>query len=69
MLRTTVTLPQSMIDELVPLMQASSKTQAVQMALKEQIRLRKVQKIKSMAGKLSFTATAEELRHGDERLG
>ena len=44
-------------------------TEAVITAVKDEIRLRKLSRIKTMAGKMEFTGTAEELRHGDNRLG
>jgi hypothetical protein len=69
MQRATVTLPQDLLTELVTLVGAKSKTEAVITAVKDEIRLRKMARIKSMAGKMEFTATADELRHGDSRLG
>ena len=69
MQRTTVTLPQDLLTELVTLVGAKSKTEAVITAVKDEIRLRKMARVKSMAGKMDFTTTADELRHGDSRLG
>ncbi|MDO9079191.1 MAG: hypothetical protein Q7U44_00205 [Desulfuromonadales bacterium] len=69
MARATVTLPQDLLNELVALVGAKSKTEAVLTAVKDEIRLRKAARIKAMAGKMEFTMTAEELRHGDHRLG
>jgi hypothetical protein len=69
MQRATVTLPQDLLTELVTLVGAKSKTEAVITAVKDEIRLRKMARIKSMAGKMEFTATADDLRHGDNRLG
>jgi hypothetical protein len=69
MQRATVTLPQDLLTELVSLVGARSKTEAVITAVKDEIRLRKLARIKSMAGNMDFTATADELRHGDHRLG
>jgi hypothetical protein len=37
--------------------------------IKDEIRLRKKARIKSMAGKMEFAKTADDLRHKDERLG
>ncbi|MCX5975392.1 MAG: DUF2191 domain-containing protein [Coprothermobacterota bacterium] len=48
---------------------AKSKTEAVTIAISEEIRRRKLEKIKAMAGKMEFDATDEELRHHDDRLG
>lgn len=69
MIRSTVTLPQDLLTELMSLLQARSKTEAVVTAIKDEIRLRKAARIKEMAGKMAFVAEAEELRHGDHRLG
>jgi len=67
--RATVTLPQDLLTELMALVGARSKTEAVIVAVKDEIRQRKLNRIKAMAGKMQFTATADELRHGDNRLG
>jgi hypothetical protein len=69
MARATVTLPQDMLTELMTLVNAKSKTEAVITAIKDEIRLRKAARIKAMAGQMEFTATADDLRHGDPRLG
>jgi Arc/MetJ family transcription regulator len=69
MSRTTITLPQDLLAELMSLLQAKSKTEAVITAIKDEIRVRKLERIKSMAGKFEFTTGADELRHGDHRLG
>ncbi len=69
MSRATVTLPQDLLTELMSLVGARSKTEAVLTAVKDEIRLRKLASIKAMAGKMEFIATADELRHGDNRLG
>jgi len=69
MQRTTVTLPHNLVEELLSLVKARSKTDAVITAIKDEIRLRKALRIKEMAGKMEFTDTAEELRHRDHRLG
>jgi metal-responsive CopG/Arc/MetJ family transcriptional regulator len=69
MARATVTLPQDLLNELLSLVDAKSKTEAVINAVKDEIRLRRAARIKAMAGQMTFTADAEELRHGDQRLG
>ena len=69
MSRATITLPNDLLAELMSMVSARSKTEAVIMAIKEEIRLKKLQKIRAMVGKMEFTATADELRHTDERLG
>lgn len=69
MSRATITLPNDLLSELMGLVDARSKTEAVVLAIRDEIRLRKLEKIRAMAGKIEFTAPAEELRHGDQRLG
>lgn len=69
MSRTTITLPVELVDELMVEVKAKSKTDAVIKAIKDEIRVRKIEKIKSMAGKMEFKKSAEELRHMDKRLG
>jgi hypothetical protein len=66
---TTITLPNSLLDELMSTIEAKSKTEAVIKAIKDEIRLKKMEKIKSMAGKMEFIKSADKLRHEDERLG
>ena len=67
--RTTITLPNSLLDELMAAIEAKSKTDAVIKAIKDEIRLIKTEKIKSMAGKMEFIKPADKLRHEDERFG
>ncbi len=69
MLRTTITLPNALIDELMLTIEAKSKTEAVIKAIKDEIRMKKTERIKSMAGKMEFIKSADKLRHEDERLG
>ncbi len=67
--RTTITLPGSLVEELMTEVKAKSKTEAVIKAIKDEIRAKKKKKIKNMAGKMEFTTSASELRHKDRRLG
>ena len=69
MSRATITLPNDLLAELMETVDAKSKTDAVIKAIRHEIRMKKVEKIKKMAGKMEFVKTAEELRHGDNRLG
>lgn len=69
MTRTTITLPGDLIDELMAEMKAKNKTQAVTRAIKDEIRARKKEKIKAMAGNMKFNSSAYELRHNDKRIG
>ena len=69
MSRTTITIPTALIDELMPLVHAKTKTEAAIIALKEEVRRKKIERIKAAAGTIEFTMTADEMRHGDHRLG
>ena len=68
MSRTTITLPKSLLEELMSELEAKTKTEAVVKAIKDEIRLKKMEKIKAMAGKMEFVKSADKLRHEDERL-
>ena len=59
MSRTTITLPNSLLDELMSEIEAKSKTEAVIKAIKDEIRTKKMEKIKTMAGKMEFTKSAK----------
>ncbi len=69
MSRITITLSNDLIDKLMLEVKAKSKTEAVIKAIKNEIRMKKKEKLKAMAGKMEFTKSADELRHGDRRLG
>jgi len=64
-----VTLPSELLEELLLEVKAKSKTAAVILAIRDEIRFRKKIRIKAMAGKMEFVGTADALRHEDERLG
>jgi len=61
--RSTVTIEKAMLDELLTETHAKNKTTAVREAIADYLRRRRVEKIKSMKGKLKFDLTAEELRY------
>lgn len=69
MSRTTITLPGELLDELMAEIKARSKTDAVITAIRDEIRMKKQERIKAMAGNMEFSRTADQLRHGDKRLG
>jgi len=69
MSRATITLPNDLLAELMETVDAKSKTDAVIKAIKHEIRMGKIEKIKKMAGEMEFVKTAQEIRHGDKRLG
>ena len=65
--KTTITLPKSLVVSLMSLKKTKTKTEAVREAVKEEIRRKKLEEIKEAAGKIEFTESAEELRHGGDR--
>jgi Arc/MetJ family transcription regulator len=69
MSRTTITLPNALLEELVSEIKAKSKTDAVITAIRDEIRMKKQERIKAAAGYMEFTISADRLRHGDKRLG
>ncbi|MEW6457236.1 MAG: type II toxin-antitoxin system VapB family antitoxin [Acidobacteriota bacterium] len=62
-MRTTVTIEKDIIDELLKETKSKNKSSAVRKAINEYLRKKKIEKIKSMKGKLEFVLTAEEMRH------
>jgi predicted CopG family antitoxin len=62
-MRSTVTIEKDVLDELVKATGAKSKSAAVREIIDEYMRKRRVQKILSLKGKLSFELTADEIRH------
>jgi hypothetical protein len=62
-MRATVTIEKEILDELIKETKAKSKATAVRQAVKEYLRRKKVERIKSMRGKLEFDLTAYEIRH------
>ncbi len=69
MKRTTITLPTDLVESLQETLKAKNKTQAVIMAIEDEIRRKKLERIKGMAGKMEFDLEADDIRHGDHRLG
>lgn len=62
-MRTTVTIEKETIDELLDETKARSKASAVREAVSEYLRRRKIDKIKSLKGKLEFEDGTAEARH------
>ena len=57
-MRTTVTLDENLVRELVKIYNAKSKTAAVAMAAEEQIRRAKLKKLASLMGKMDIDEAA-----------
>ena len=62
-MRATVTIEKNMLDQLLKETGAKNKATAVKRAIHEYLRRRKIDRIKSMKGKLRFDITANEIRH------
>ena len=69
MRRTTVTVPMEMVDDLISLTGAKTKSKAVVIAIADEIRRKKIERIKSLVGKVEFEKNAMRLRHEDRRIG
>ena len=62
-MRATVTIDNDKLDLLMKETKSKSKASAVKIAIDEYLRRKKIEKIKSMKGKLEFSMTADEIRH------
>ena len=64
-MRTTVTIEHNILEELLKETKAKSKASAVKEAIREYLKRGKIEKIKSMKGKLEFDLSADEIRHNE----
>jgi ABC-type uncharacterized transport system ATPase component len=64
-MKTTVTLDQRTVDEVLLLTEARTKTRAVSIALQEYARQKKMEKLRSLLGKIEVDETA--IRHLKEK--
>lgn len=62
-MRATVTIEKDKLDLLMKETKSKSKASAVKIAINEYLKKKKIEKIKSMRGKLEFDMTADEIRH------
>ena len=65
-MRTTINIPDDVMAELLNFAGASSKTEAVSIAIKNYVNLKRIQKLKSLRGKLEIDLNINELR--DEEI-
>jgi Arc/MetJ family transcription regulator len=63
--RTTVTMSDETLVELMRFSRANTRTEAVNRAVEEWVRLRKTQELRSLRGKLSFEEDIEVIRRAD----
>jgi len=61
-MRSTVTIEKGILDKLVYETKARSKVSAVNEAIRVYMKIKKIDRIKSMKGKLEFDLTAKEIR-------
>lgn len=61
-MRTTVTIPDELLEDLMRFSEARTRTDAVNRAVAEWVRRRRVDEIRSLRGKLSFDIGVEEIR-------
>ncbi len=66
-MRATVTIEKDKLDILLKETKSRSKASAVKIAIDEYLRKKKIEKIKSMRGKLEFDMTADEIRHRERQ--
>ena len=62
-MRATITIEKDMLDSVLRETHAKSKTSAVKIVIDDYLRRKKIEKIKSMKGKLEFDKSADEIRH------
>ena len=64
-MRATFTIDNDKLDSLMKETKSKSKSKAsaVKIAIDEYLKRKKIEKIKSMKGKLEFNMTADEIRH------
>lgn len=62
-MRATLTIDNEKLDLLMKETKSKSKASAVKIAIDEYLKRKKIEKIKSMKGKLEFNMTADEIRH------
>lgn len=62
-MRATITIEQEALNKLLKETKAKSKASAVKIAINEYLKRKKIEKIKSMKGKLKFDLSADEIRH------
>ena len=62
-MRATVTLEKDALDALLKETKSRSKASAVRIAVDDYLRRKKIEKVRSMKGKLEFDMTADEIRH------
>ncbi|MBN2286687.1 MAG: type II toxin-antitoxin system VapB family antitoxin [Tissierellales bacterium] len=66
-MRTTINISEEIIKEAEALYDTTNRSKAVELALKDAIKLKKIEKLKSLKGKISFDEKAIEEFRSQER--
>lgn len=61
-MRTTVTIPDEVLEDLMRYTEARTRTEAVNWVISEWVRRRKIEEFKSLRGKVWFEGDIDELR-------
>ncbi len=61
-MRTTIDIPQELVDKAIELTDAKTKTDVIKLALQELIRRESMKKILAFRGKIDFDIDLDELR-------
>ena len=61
-MRTTITIDDAIFGELMRFTQAKTRTEAINRALSEWVRRKKIEKLKALRGKIRFDAGVDDLR-------
>ncbi len=56
-MRTTITIPDTLFNELMTFTEAASRTEAVQVAVETYVRRAKLEQLRALRGKLDITGT------------
>jgi Arc/MetJ family transcription regulator len=64
-LRTTVTIPDEVLEDLMRFSGVKTRTAAVNHAVVEWVRRQKIEELRSLRGKVEFDGPLENVRHAD----
>jgi len=64
-MRTTLNLDDALIEELIKVTEAKTKTDAIHQAIAELIRRRKLERLKSLSGKIGFALDLKKRKTGE----
>lgn len=66
-MRTTITIPDALMKDLLQYAHTKKTTEAVCIAIQDWLRLKKINEIKNLQGKLSIDGHLRELRNKDKK--